>query len=325
MSEDNSHHHEFEDPSGLKPQELAAMRWQAIEAFNCAPGLSPMARRVGCALISAMDAKTRNCYPSELRIASQLGVNLTSVKNAKAELGPPNPKSLGKGKGYETVGLELISWFHPKGPRHLCHYSFNWQKLLRLCEEAKKRADEAMKERRQERSQGSLQATHRQQSNGSPTATMEKRNDASNGSRFDSQGSHLDRQGSLQATAKVAVGLPELSHELPKGTAQHITPSPGDGGLGYADDLEKPFVSQSVTQEAEPRRALEGRKKEPPKPLCFFPALVEVLGKTDAKVTAAVCRLGWDQQKEASLLLATKGNEAALAYIREHDPKGMAA
>ena len=60
-------------------------------------------------------------------------------------------------------------------------------------------------------------------------------------------------------------------------------------------------------------------------PHCFFPALVNVLGKDNPKVTVAVLRLAFHEQQEASRLLATKGSAEALAYIEEHDPKGMAA
>ena len=95
MVEENSHLHEFDDADGLTPQQLAGMRWQAIEAFNGIVGLSPMARRLGIKLISCMDAKTRRCYPGEARIAAELGVHLSAVKKAKAEL-----KDAG-----------LISWF----------------------------------------------------------------------------------------------------------------------------------------------------------------------------------------------------------------------
>ena len=66
--------------------EMAAWRWRAIESANCAPGLSPIARRVLIALICAMNGRTRECYPSELWLASSLGVHLVSVKKAKGPL-----------------------------------------------------------------------------------------------------------------------------------------------------------------------------------------------------------------------------------------------
>jgi len=130
MAEDHTRHHEFDYPDGLTPQQLAAMRWQAIEAFNGVMGISPMARGLGVKLIACMDAKTRQCYPGEARIAAELGVHVSAVKKAKAEL----------------KDAQLIDWSNPGGPRHLSHYEFKWVALLKCAAVAKQTGDAAVKD-----------------------------------------------------------------------------------------------------------------------------------------------------------------------------------
>lgn len=290
------------------------MRWQAIEAFNRIPGLSPAARRVGIELICTMDAKTRACFPGELRLSGMLNMWPSAIKKGKADL-----KAAG-----------LLTWSNPAGPRHQSHYKFNWDALTRLSQEAKSRGELATESRKFEPVNASLQQPHQRTMDRAPhqpqARTLETENPNSKDLKSQIQRPQNEPQQPHQRTSNNLTRGPELSHLTTHlDTAQHITPSQADGGLGSAKDLDRPFVSQSAPQQTEPRRALEGRKKEPPKPLVFFPQLVEVLGKDDPKVTVAISRLGWDQQKAADLLLATKGNEAALTYIREHDPKGMAA
>ena len=105
------------------------------------------------------------------------------------------------------------------------------------------------------------------------------------------------------------MGLSDIALDIPlSDVAQHITPPQADGGLGFAKDLDRPFVSLSAPQQVEPRRALEGRKKELQKPLIFFDALVNVLGKDDPKVTVAVTRLGLANRKNSRQLSATGAN-----------------
>lgn len=314
VAEDHSLHHESEDLDEFKPQEVAAMRWQAIEAFNRIPGLSPAARRVGIELICTMDAKTRACFPGELRLAGMLNMWPSAIKKGKAEL--------------RDAGL--LTWDNPGGPRHQSHYKFKWEALTRVSQEAKSRGELATETRKFEPVNAVLQQPHQRTmdpASKQPQArTLETENSNSKDLKSQIQRPQNEFQQPHQRTSNNLTRGPELSHLTTQiELAQHITPSQADGGLGSAMDLDRPFVSQRARQEAEGKGALEGRKKEPPKPLVFFDALVNVLGKDDPKVTVAVTRLGFDQQRRASELLATKGAEAALAYIREHDPKGMAA
>ena len=313
MAEDHSLHHEFEDPDGLTEKEKAAMRWQAIQGFNAAP-IPPLAARLGIALICHMDPKKRLCYVGELRLSIELGAHILSIQKAKKQL-----KKAG-----------LINWTNPGGPRHLSHFSFTWAALLRYSKQADEAAKMAIEKARSERRNNSHTAAMDMQVNNSRRAVIKPFQKTPNSSSITANAefhhSQTNSHNSRRAAPITAVGLADITLDVPlKDVAQHITPSQADGGLGSAEDSEKLFVSQSAPQQGEPRRALEGRKKEPPKPLVFFPQLVEVLGKDDPKVTVAVLRLAFHEQQEASRLLATKGSAEALAYIEEHDPKGMAA
>lgn len=58
----------------------------AAEALNRAPGLSPLARRLGIELLGRMDRKTGRCKPSETRLALSLGCDERSIRRAKVEL-----------------------------------------------------------------------------------------------------------------------------------------------------------------------------------------------------------------------------------------------
>lgn len=302
MVEDHSLHHEFEDPEGLKPQELAAMRWQAIEGINCTPGLSQTARRVAIMLITTMNAKTRQSFRGERRIAAELGVHLSAVKKAKVEL----------------RDARLISWFNPGGPRHLSHYTFNWAALLREADEAKGRGDEAVKEGSEKRRQGTRAGTYKAPSNSTPQGTNERHDDVTLTApmvpKTEVQGTQISSQGTLQGTAIVPLRVPDLTLDLPlSDLAQHITPSQATGGLGCAADLDRPFVSQRVREEAEAKGALEGRKSTLPRNV-HYQSLLDVFS-SDLEVMYAIGRLDAPGQEKASKLLATKNADVAKAFI----------
>jgi hypothetical protein len=91
------------EPSGDQVKEVAALRWKAVEAFNCTPGLTDTARRLGVHLICKMDTRTRACYPGQTRLSAELGCNESSITRAKKQL---------KDKG-------LISWELPAGRRQV--------------------------------------------------------------------------------------------------------------------------------------------------------------------------------------------------------------
>ena len=314
MVEENSHLHEFDDADGLTPQQLAGMRWQAIEAFNGIVGLSPMARRLGIKLISCMDAKTRRCYPGEARIAAELGVHLSAVKKAKAEL-----KDAG-----------LISWFNPGGPRHLSHYSFNWAALLRYSIEAKQRGDEEVSKSIIQRRKGTRRGTIEPHPNSTPqgtNATSRQRHvERSHSTRNEFHSTQIGSQGTLQGTPIVPVGVPDTTQDITLKDITHLnTPSEADAGPRRDEVFGSPFEDIDAPQQTEPRRALERVKPQPPKFHCFFPALVEVLAKDNPKLMVAISKLNFEQQREASKLLATKGSLEALTHIEEQSSRGAAA
>ncbi len=186
------------DADDFSPKEIATMRWQAIEGFNSAPGLSPMARRLGIALICAMDAKTRNCFPGEVRLATELGVHLSAIKKAKAEL----------------RDAKLITWFNPGGPRHLSRYIFGWAALLRLAKEAGERANLIVRKGLSGRRKGTLQGTNGAASNSTRTGTNEPHSRPAQGTRTRSQGTQIEAQGTLQGTPIVPPRVPDITHDI---------------------------------------------------------------------------------------------------------------
>ena len=318
----------------LTEKQKAQLRWQAVEGFNSAPGLSPMARRVGVALICAMDSVSRESYISELRISVQLGVNLVSVKNAKAELGPPIERSGGKGKPRQLVGAGLIDWTNPGGERHLSHYTFNWTELVRISVEAKITGLKAMEERRLQRRRGSETAT----TSGSDTATTE--NDAgpcrsaraapetppkvaiSNGS-----GSHLDCHGSEMATSVGATRLPDLTLRTTHKNLTHLnTPSLHDGAdegtaliKGEGKDGGKPPPPDQVEGKAALEKVKAEREARERKPFCPFPTLTHQFEK-EPDVLARLHSLDSNQLFVASGYLASKGPDFARDYILGRGP-----
>lgn len=327
MAEDHSHHHEFEDPEGLKPQELASMRWQAIEAFNRIPGLSPAARRVGIELICTMDAKTRACFPGELRLAGMLNMWPSAIKKGKVDL--------------RDAGL--LSWSNPGGPRHQSHYRFDWDALTRLSQEAKTRGELATETRKFEPVNASLQQPHQRTmdcvSKQPQARTLENENSNSKDLKSQIQRPQNELQQPHQRTSNNLTRGPELSHlTTQQELAQHITPSQADGGLGSAKNLDRPFVSQLAPQQVEPKGVLEEEKAIYPRPpppraakietgqQCFYPKLLEEFGG-DPLLAVKIQRLGFDQQTEASKLLNMKGKgrEVALAFILEQGKQGAAA
>ncbi len=105
-----------------------SLRWKAIEAFNGARFLTPAARRVGIALVCAMDGRTGNCFPSEGRLAVMLGMSARAVRLAKIELRDGG----------------LIDWQNhgrPKsGVRNLSHYILAWDRLVVIADDIAARA-----------------------------------------------------------------------------------------------------------------------------------------------------------------------------------------
>lgn len=288
----------------------AALRWRAIEAANSAPGLSAVARRVLVAMICAMDGRTRECYPSELWLASFLGVHLQSVKKAKAELRDEH---------------KLINWENPGGPRHQSHYLFNWQKIIRLSDEAKTQARAAVEERRSRKpTYGSPQTTYQgpvigspqatlEPVIGSPQATMEADQGCSKVAYRLPQGSQIASQGSLQATPKVAPRLPDQPYINPIRTTQHNTPSavaaapdgraPSSGGLHHPD-TPHPVAGKVALEEGKPHCV----RSFP------YPKVLEAFEETDPLRTALLL-MDADAAMTVSKLFATKGRDAAALYL----------
>lgn len=307
----NIHQHDHEDE--ISPKDIASLRWQAIEAFNTAPGLSPMARRLGTALTTMMDAKTRACFPSELRLSAALGVNRVSINKAKVEL--------------RDAGL--VNWTNPGGRRHLSRYALNWAALIRLSREASMRADEAMEERKVARRNSSHTATYAAPSNVATglqkEASKNPREASPNVAISQSQCSQIAPQCSHLATPNVAASLPELSHELSHlELAQQEHDTASGVGLGYAEDElteARPREDETRNDQKPPpsagKEALERAQGHPPAVNgCRYPSLMRAFKQSDPEIFAAICKLNGSWQAKASVLLEHNGREAAVEFIR---------
>jgi hypothetical protein len=106
----------------ITPQTVAL----AAEAFNTARGLSPLARRLGIALVGRADRKTGICHPSEARLACQLGVTDRGIRKAKREL---------QARGF-------LAWETP-GKWLRCRYRLAWSRLVEVTYEIRKQSREA--------------------------------------------------------------------------------------------------------------------------------------------------------------------------------------
>lgn len=303
----NIHQHDHEDE--ISPKDIASLRWQAIEAFNTAPGLSPMARRLGTALTTMMDAKTRACFPSELRLSAALGVNRVSINKAKVEL--------------RDAGL--VNWTNPGGRRHLSRYALNWAALIRLSREASQRADEAMEERKVSRRNSSHTATYAAPSNVAAGLQMEASKNpleaSLNVANSQTQCSQIAPQCSHFATANVATSLPELSHELTQlDTAQHQHDTASGVGLGYAEDeIIVQNSSSKATQAAENRALEKGKRHHSREQIVQYPKLLEIFAG-DSDLIEKIRSLPQIDQHEADRRRATQGIAAARAFIEESAP-----
>ncbi len=298
------HEAPFEDTMPT-PAEIAGWRWRAIEAANSAPDLSPLARRVLTALLCMMDNDTRECFPSELRIAETLGVHEVSVKKAKAELRDRH---------------RLIHWTNPGGPRHQSHYIFNWERLIRLSDEAKDRGKVAVASRRAKKTaNGSQAATMGTQRNGSRMTTLEAASDNSIVAVSLPHSSQTAPQGSRFATPIVAARLPEQplrTASIRTASSEHDVRSSQRAAAATPPvaALMLPISSVPVAGQEE---ALERPVRSPPRhPACCFPAIEKEFGQSKP-IMDLIRGLSFDHQSKIAKALATKGLEAARIAIEE--------
>ena len=195
---------------GEDAREATSLRWRAIEAPTYTPELSPTARRVGIALICSMDTKTRACFPSETRLAALCDLHISAVRKAKAEL--------------RKAGL--IDWENPGGPRHLSHYGFDWTEFEFRAAAAKRRADEAIENRRYRPS--NFRRSQSQHSHAGIIETVQHTHVGINGepspqskpTRLASQPTQMERPTYPHGASNLPARVLELSQEPPTITSQ---------------------------------------------------------------------------------------------------------
>jgi hypothetical protein len=288
---------------GEEAREAASMRWKSIEAFNTAPDLSPIARRLGIALICSMDSKSRACFPSEIRLAALLDVHPSAIKKAKTEL-----KKAG-----------LIDWYNPGGPRHLSHYGFNSTRLGQYSADAKERADRAVTLRAYEpknkrtKSSKDTDMNTLKPSIGTHVGTNGINATNAQSTQNSCQGTRAARQSTHTNPAKVPTPAPELSHYPPTTTAQHHhAASPAKAAMCEVRDKSSLSAGAVKSREAAPPTALEVKQRKPP---CHFPAL-ETAFSNEPDILATLCHQSFDSLRAAAVALAKGGPGKAREVLK---------
>lgn len=288
---------------GPEAREAAEARWKAIEALNAAPGLTPAARRVGIALICAMDAGSRACFPSEEWLGQMAGLSTRAVRYGKDEL--------------RDAGL--ITWVNGQaatGP-HSSRYGFNWAALERLSEEAKKRARLAVEKRRRSKAATSFrfkEEAHcriqqgQQQSNRQISAAKAAISDTKPEAQFLPNRKPSSAEPPTYPPTRTA--QPEHDAAPACAASAAVAPSPLRRQERGATDPDP----TSEGERAEPLRALEEMSRPKLRP---FPKLWDAFeGEEDeADIRDRLEVLPHDALERASRALATKGRERALEVI----------
>jgi hypothetical protein len=309
------------EPSGDESRDIAILRWKAIEAFNAAPRLTPLARRVGVLLVCKMDNKTRCCFPGETRLAAELGCDGTSITRAKKQL-----KDLG-----------LISWELPSGRRQGCLYTFDLQKLATLANAVKAAGDKAVSEAIQTRTSAGMEQRQTRTSAG-----METQHRASKPAfetfqtRIqDVPNPHLRRSKPAPVRGYITQ---DITQDIPH---DHAPLARGGAVVATLDDLKAYFPAESPeasllddlvehdlkrlqeilverglegTAASLTRTATSGSDQVRSKPPVFFPKLTEEFGSVP-EVMALISAMHHSQQGDVARVLATNGREQALALL----------
>jgi hypothetical protein len=279
---------------GEEAREAASMRWKAIEGFNTAPGLSPVARRLGIALVCSMDSKSRACFPSEIRLAALLDVHPSAVKKAKAEL-----KKAG-----------LTDWHNPGGPRHLSHYGFAWKALQQHSADAKERADRAVTLRAYEPKNKRTKSFKGADTNilepsiGTRVGTNGINATNAQSTQNSSQGTDAPRQSTHTNPAKVPTPAPELSHYPPtRTTQQHHAASQAKAAVREVEDRSFLSAGAIKSRGAATPKAPEVKQR---KPHCYFP-LLETAFRNEPNILATLSHQSFDCLRTAAVALAKGG------------------
>lgn len=284
----------------VSARDVGTLRWMAIEGFNSAPKLSPIERRVGIALIAAMDKKTRLCCPSAARLAAELGVDIRSIKDAKAKL---------KQRG-------LLSWKNPNGPRGKSIYAFNWQKLIGLSRNAKDRGRDTVN--RWRTNDGNSGETNTKNvvehggetitNAGDETATIRACGPGRIGGDFGKDGGRTSLHGGKTLPSTVVTSPPDTTQY----STQEILPSHNTTleRLCRAGAKNRPLMRSKRVIDNAPGESTK-RAFAP----CPYPHLLKAFEDLP-QLRATLLSMNSDDQMRASKVLATEGKEQAAAFIR---------
>ncbi len=287
-------------------KEVAEWRWKAVEAF-LALDVSPLASRLGAKLIAVMNAKTRECYPSEVRLAAELRCSSRAIQKAKAEL--------------KTTGV--LDWETPIGRRGGSYYRFNFELLGKYNEIAKLEGNKAVRLQTEANRNSSYMPRRRLKASSAPDLEALK-------------------SKTQVRQPEAAFGLNPIQHEPQFGTKPPILVSNTNNGAVQPEQIDTPTrtmetfnpnpssydITQYITQSTFPTHhdvrksnaAMEdaipkAEISKPKRPRCSFQRMVTEFGVND-QVADQITRLDVTIRGEADLMFATKGRNAAARFLK---------
>jgi hypothetical protein len=293
-------------PEGDESREIAEMRWKAVVGFLTHPDLPPLAAKLGVLLISKMNTKTRECYPSERRLAAELNANIKSIKDAKNSL-----KSHG-----------LLTWDNPFGPRGGSYYSFSFEHLDDVRKAATKRGDKALEDNNATRPLGSKPPIQK----GASTPNKEGVRTPKDATTPDSMRVLYDFYGGVEHSPKGCT-VPSMRVYAPPELTQ----------LNYSTEvaqLEHAAARGGGQDDADAQKGVEVKSTPRPKPVdeaviakrkadaeratrsagILFTRLFDEFER-EVPFLEVIRRMEYGEQEQLSRLLAMRGREAAVSRL----------
>jgi hypothetical protein len=319
--------------NGEEARLMAEVRWKAVEAFLMHPELTPTAARLGAVLIAAMNAKTRECFPSEARLAAELGLDRRALQRSKSEL---------RAKG-------LIDWETPYGPRGGARYSFSVNKLIDVWEAAKLRGAAAVDEQRQENLASRYTSPKRKERLRATQKTciqvlreVQSTPESEPSSAVDGSSKAVNFTAKEQALPH-SIAVENTAIEITEDSSKAVTDafyggiscSQGGknyrlyGGKNYRQTLPSILPNRHYPLDHDLGQAEVGvndapiilpsipKVEEPKKKRCRYPRLIEKFAP-DERTADLIMGLDLKVQDQADKLRATQGTKAAAKFLEGH-------
>jgi hypothetical protein len=294
---------------GEEAREAASPRWHAVQAFN-ASGLTPAAIRVGIALVCAMDAQSRACFPSELWLATMTGLSERAISKAKRDL--------------QDADLIAVVNGGSRGQPHSSRYGFNFYLLEEIYQRARSLARSAVEERkRKSKAVQEFGFKPEQEFGFKPEQEFgfklehafgfelrepEKINsEQRKPAKIDGKTEQVDDKTAQNGTAKQNAGSDDLSNNY-----KPITVKPYHDAGALARDAGAARAPSSAPDDMPELPGFLDRRVAIPRPVTQRLNIWEVL-KNQSELLTALVETG--QEEEATTILHRDGAKAAIAFV----------